>query len=80
MMAGRVTEYAKKRFEEGDKNVQQYLAQVKAQISKDLAKKDGTAPVAQNLVNTKQSVSININKLFQTKCCILNQSILLELL
>jgi len=30
MMAGRVTEYAKKRFEEGDKNVQQYLAQVKA--------------------------------------------------
>ena len=30
MMAGKVTEFAKKRFEQGDKNVSQYLAQVNA--------------------------------------------------
>jgi hypothetical protein len=36
MMAGKVTEFAKKRFEEGNTDVSQYLAQVKAQVSQDL--------------------------------------------
>jgi hypothetical protein len=39
MMAGKVTEFAKKRFEEGNKDVAQYLAQVKAQVAEDLQKK-----------------------------------------
>jgi len=62
MMDGKVTEFAKKRFNEGDKNVAQYLAQVKAQISEDLkgkekdASKDKkSAPDAKSLVNTKQT-------------------------
>jgi hypothetical protein len=36
MMAGSVTEFAKKRFEEGNKDVATYLAQVKAQVAQDL--------------------------------------------
>jgi hypothetical protein len=36
MMAGKVTEFAKKRFEEGNTDVSKYLAQVKAQVSQDL--------------------------------------------
>ena len=39
MMAGKVTEFAKKRFEEGNKDVATYLAQVKAQVANDLQKK-----------------------------------------
>jgi hypothetical protein len=65
MMAGRVTEFAKKRFEEGDKNVAQYLAQVKAQVAQDLQNKNTgkekakeaqkTTTTAKNLVNNKQT-------------------------
>jgi len=36
MMAGKVTEFAKKRFEHGNTDVAQYLAQVKAQVATDL--------------------------------------------
>jgi hypothetical protein len=39
MMEGKVTEFAKKRFEHGNKDVAQYLAQVKAQVAQDLQKK-----------------------------------------
>ena len=60
MMAGKVTEFAKKRFEQGDKNVSQYLAQVNAQINQDLQSKSAVknANDAKNLVNSKQVVSI----------------------
>lgn len=70
MMAGRVTEFAKKRFEEGDKNVAQYLAQVKAQVAQDLQEKNTGKEKAQqaqktttsvkSLVNNKQTVSDKI--------------------
>jgi ABC-type proline/glycine betaine transport system substrate-binding protein len=40
MMAGEVTEFAKKKFKEGDKNVAQYLAQVKAQVAEDIKAKE----------------------------------------
>lgn len=39
MMDGKVTEFAKKRFQEGNKDVAQYLAQVKAQVANDLKNK-----------------------------------------
>jgi hypothetical protein len=65
MMAGKVTEFAKKRFEEGNKDVAQYLAQVKAQVASDLKNKSNAktekksqqkATVnAKNLVNNKQT-------------------------
>jgi hypothetical protein len=66
-MQGKVTEFAKKRFEEGNKDVAQYLAQVKAQVAQDLQKKSAasvekksqvtqkTAVNAKNLVNNKQT-------------------------
>lgn len=59
MMAGKVTEFAKKRFEQGDKNVSQYLAQVNAQINQDLQSKSAgkNSNDAKNLVNSKQIVS-----------------------
>jgi hypothetical protein len=58
-MAGKVTEFAKKRFEQGDKNVSQYLAQVNAQINQDLQSKSAgkNSNDAKNLVNSKQIVS-----------------------
>ena len=36
MLAGRVTEHAKKKFEEGNTNVDAYLAQVKEQLAQGL--------------------------------------------
>ena len=36
MMQGKVTEFAKKKFEEGNANVSQYLNQINAQVSSDL--------------------------------------------
>jgi len=36
MMAGQVTEFAKKRFEAGNQDVHQYLAQVQQQVNQDL--------------------------------------------
>jgi len=36
MMEGKVTEFAKKRFEDGNQDVNQYLSQVKSQINMDL--------------------------------------------
>lgn len=77
MMAGKVTEFAKKRFEEGNKDVATYLAQVKAQVAQDLQKKSAAATEkkthstqktsvnAKNLVNNKQTVSININYFYK---------------
>ena len=76
-MAGKVTEFAKKRFEEGNKDVAQYLAQVKAQVAQDLQKKSAamtdkksqatqkTTVNAKNLVNNKQTVSKNINYFYK---------------
>jgi hypothetical protein len=67
MMAGKVTEFAKKRFEEGNTDVAQYLAQVKSQVASDLQKKSNakaevksqatqkTTVNAKNLVNNKQT-------------------------
>jgi hypothetical protein len=67
MMEGKVTEFAKKRFEEGNKDVAQYLAQIKSQVSSDLEKKSlaktdkkatitqKSSVVAKNLVNNKQT-------------------------
>jgi hypothetical protein len=67
MMEGKVTEFAKKRFEQGNKDVTQYLAQVKAQVAEDLQKKSAAASEkkssatqkaavdAKNLVNNKQT-------------------------
>jgi hypothetical protein len=67
MMDGKVTEFAKKRFEQGNKDVAQYLAQVKAQVASDLQKKSASmtekkaqntqkaAVDAKNLVNNKQT-------------------------
>ena len=40
MMAGEVTEFAKKKFKEGNRDVNQYLAQVKAEITDDLKGKE----------------------------------------
>jgi len=36
MMSGQVTEFAKKKFEAGNQDVNQYLAQVKKQVNQDL--------------------------------------------
>lgn len=36
MMQGKVTEFAKKKFEEGNANVSQYLNQMNAQVASDL--------------------------------------------
>ena len=36
MMEGKVTEFAQKRFEEGNQDVNKYLAQVKSQVNRDL--------------------------------------------
>ena len=36
MMQGKVTEFAKKRFEEGNQNVNQYLQQMNSQLASDL--------------------------------------------
>lgn len=36
MMAGKVTEFAKKRFEQGNQNVDEYLSQMNTQLSADL--------------------------------------------
>jgi hypothetical protein len=36
MMQGKVTEYAKKKFEEGNTNVNQYLNQMNAQVASDI--------------------------------------------
>jgi len=77
MMEGKVTEFAKKRFEEGNKDVAQYLAQIKSQVSSDLEKKSlaktdkkatitqKSSVVAKNLVNNKQTVSKNINYFYK---------------
>jgi hypothetical protein len=53
MMAGKVTEFAKRRFEEGNTNVNEYLAQVKAQVSQDLQ-----ANAAIKSIDRAQRVSI----------------------
>ena len=78
MMAGKVTEFAKKRFEDGKTDVAQYLAQVKSQVANDLKNKSNAktekkstntskATVnAKNLVNNKQTVSNIKNLNFQT--------------
>lgn len=75
MMQGKVTEFAKKRFEEGNKDVATYLAQVKAQVASDLQKKSSAkvekkssmthkaAVDAKSLVNNKQAVSQKETKL-----------------
>lgn len=36
MMSGQVTDFAQRKFAEGNTNVSQYLAQVKQQVSQDL--------------------------------------------
>jgi len=36
MMQGKVTDFAKKKFEEGNTNVEQYLGQMNAQVASDL--------------------------------------------
>jgi hypothetical protein len=36
MMQGKVTEFAKKRFEDGNPHVDQYLSQVSSQVNNDL--------------------------------------------
>lgn len=41
MMQGRVTEFAKKKFEEGNTHVEQYLNQVNAQVAADLRASNG---------------------------------------
>jgi hypothetical protein len=63
MIEGKVTVFAKKRFEQGDKNVAQYLAQINAQVDTDLKHKimgkekavQKAATNAKNLVNNKQT-------------------------
>ena len=55
MMSGQVTEFAKKKFEAGNQDVNQYLAQVKQQVNQDLQ-----ANVAlKTLENASQAVSIS---------------------
>ena len=36
MMEGKVTQFAQKKFDEGNTNISQYLAQVKQQVHQDL--------------------------------------------
>ena len=50
MMKGQVSEYAKKKFEEGNANVSQYLAQVKAAMTEQLA--GGPLPKVEELKQT----------------------------
>lgn len=65
MMTGKVTEFAKKRFAQGNTNVAQYLAQINAQVDSDLKSKvkgksntsQKTAANAKNLVNNKQAAN-----------------------
>jgi hypothetical protein len=42
MMQGKVTEYAKKKFEEGNTHVDQYLNQMNAQVASDLRANSAT--------------------------------------
>lgn len=68
MIDGTVTEFAKKKFEQGDKNVAQYLAQIKAQVNEGIQHKteqkanvtQKVAVDAKNLVNATQAVSIKL--------------------
>ena len=65
MMDGTVTEFAKKKFEQGDKNVAQYLAQIKEQVQQNMQASESEAKKstadAKTLVNAKQTVSITKN-------------------
>jgi hypothetical protein len=45
MMQGKVTEFAKKKFEEGNTNVSQYLNQMNTQVATDL--RTNTAQMSQ---------------------------------
>jgi len=52
-MQGKVTEFAKKKFQEGNTNVEQYLNQINAQVAADLRAK-----------NAQMSVDAVSNKLY----------------
>ena len=52
MMQGKVTEFAKKKFEEGNTHVDQYLTQMNAQVSADLKQKN-----AEKSMDNSQQVS-----------------------
>lgn len=54
MMQGKVTEFAKKKFEEGNTNVGQYLTQINAQVAQDLKQKS-----AEKSMDSNQKVSRN---------------------
>jgi len=55
MMQGKVTEFAKKKFEEGNTNVNQYLTQINAQVTQDLKQKS-----AEKSMDSNQKVSIKL--------------------
>ena len=55
MMQGKVTEFAKKRFEDGSPHVDQYLSQVSSQVNNDLQ----ASATLKNLNSVDQKVSKN---------------------
>jgi hypothetical protein len=73
MMEGKVTEFAKKRFEQGNKDVNQYLAQVKAQVAQDLQKK--SAAVSEKKSQATQKATVNAKNLVNNKQTIKQQKL-----
>jgi len=57
MMQGKVTEFAKKKFEEGNTNVNQYLTQINAQVTQDLKQKS-----AEKSMDSNQKKQAELNK------------------
>lgn len=54
MMAGQVTEFAKKKFENGNTNVAQYLAQVKEQVTQEMSQNKDSKPEQQQPAQAAQ--------------------------
>ena len=64
MMQGKVTEFAKKRFEDGNPHVDQYLSQVSSQVNNDLqasAALKSLNSVDQKVSKFKIIIRINFN-------------------
>lgn len=55
MIQGKVTEYAKRKFENGNKDIKQYLSQVSQQINNELHPKTHHGPVADSNIQTETS-------------------------
>jgi anaerobic ribonucleoside-triphosphate reductase len=73
MMQGKVTEFAKKRFEEGNTDVAQYLAQVKAQVASDLQKKSAAKTETEKKSKVTQKAATTVKAAVNAKNLVNNK-------